>query len=150
MKPVNQTLFGDGNGNCFTACVASILELPIEAVPNFCADSKGKTMDMWDMVAEWVRSQNYGLVHIPIKLANCFWVGMDNCWGIGTVPSQKIPDCDHGVIIGWRASGRWCNPYIAHDPNPNNEREYEIKEITAVEFLIPRCKSDHPEECLTP
>ena len=37
VKPVYQTQFGMPNGNCFAACVASILELKIEDIPNFCA-----------------------------------------------------------------------------------------------------------------
>ena len=35
MKPVDQTLFGEGRGNCLPACIASVLELPLEAVPHF-------------------------------------------------------------------------------------------------------------------
>ncbi|NMC52511.1 MAG: hypothetical protein GYA48_02615 [Chloroflexi bacterium] len=35
MKPVLQTIFAPPNGNCLQACIASILELPLEEVPNF-------------------------------------------------------------------------------------------------------------------
>lgn len=35
MKPVDQTTFGFPGGNCFSACVASILELPLKEVPYF-------------------------------------------------------------------------------------------------------------------
>jgi hypothetical protein len=35
MKPVYQTVFSPPLGNCVQACVASILELPLEQVPNF-------------------------------------------------------------------------------------------------------------------
>lgn len=35
MKPVDQTTFGQGTGNCFSACVASVLELAIADVPYF-------------------------------------------------------------------------------------------------------------------
>lgn len=34
MIPVDQTTYGHTDGNCFSACVASILEIPIEEVPN--------------------------------------------------------------------------------------------------------------------
>ena len=41
MIPVYQTAFGGPDsptpGDCFRACVASILELPIDEVPHFCA-----------------------------------------------------------------------------------------------------------------
>ena len=33
MKPVFQTTFGVPLGNCFTACIASLLERPIEEFP---------------------------------------------------------------------------------------------------------------------
>ena len=35
MKPVDQTTYGLNNGNCFSACIASILEIPLEEVPLF-------------------------------------------------------------------------------------------------------------------
>lgn len=40
MKPVFQTKFGDKHGNCMVACVASLLELPLSAVPEFGFDQK--------------------------------------------------------------------------------------------------------------
>jgi len=33
--PVDQTVFGQAKGNCYSACVASILELSLERVPWF-------------------------------------------------------------------------------------------------------------------
>lgn len=36
MKPVYQTNFTIPGGNCFQASVASVLDLPLEAVPDFC------------------------------------------------------------------------------------------------------------------
>ncbi len=35
MIPVQQTILNSVNGDCLRACIASILDLPIEAVPNF-------------------------------------------------------------------------------------------------------------------
>lgn len=34
MKPVYQTRFGYPNGNCWEACLASLLEIPLEQVPD--------------------------------------------------------------------------------------------------------------------
>ena len=53
MIPVYQTLFGDGSdgtpcGNCFAACIASLLELPLDALPNFCAlEGWREATDRW-------------------------------------------------------------------------------------------------------
>lgn len=33
MKRIDQTIFGDKTGNCFAACLASLLEVPIESLP---------------------------------------------------------------------------------------------------------------------
>lgn len=37
MKPVNQTQFKPPDGDCLSACIASILELPLNKVPNYIA-----------------------------------------------------------------------------------------------------------------
>jgi hypothetical protein len=34
MIPITQTIFGKPYGNCFAACIASILEIPLDKVPN--------------------------------------------------------------------------------------------------------------------
>lgn len=44
MKPVKQLIYNQGTngvGDCLRACVASIMELPIETVPNFVEYEKG-------------------------------------------------------------------------------------------------------------
>lgn len=35
MKPIYQTQFDSKTGNCLQACIASILEIPLDRVPNF-------------------------------------------------------------------------------------------------------------------
>lgn len=40
MTPIFQTNYGKGNGNCLTACVASILDVPISSLPEFCVDGE--------------------------------------------------------------------------------------------------------------
>jgi hypothetical protein len=52
VKPVIQTTFGDGKGNCFTACVASILELSIDEVPDFCVLYGDK--EWWIELEKWL------------------------------------------------------------------------------------------------
>lgn len=48
VKPVDQTTFGSPGGNCFSACVASILELDIAEVPYFMG-----VEDWWPPFVEW-------------------------------------------------------------------------------------------------
>jgi len=65
MKPVAQTLFGPTEGNCYTACIASILEWPIEDVPNFAQDlSKvGRLKEGWnETINTWTRQCGFYIV----------------------------------------------------------------------------------------
>ncbi len=60
MRAVTQTSFYDPDappekqrGNCLTAVVASLLELPIEAVPNFVQDHVDHAEDEADDAGDW-------------------------------------------------------------------------------------------------
>lgn len=54
MRPVDQTKFGVPEGNCFSACVASILHLPLGDVPPFC-----KYEDWWERLNAWLRTRGF-------------------------------------------------------------------------------------------
>src|SRR5262245_45006179 len=67
MKPVDQTVFGLPHGNCFAACVASVIELPIEKVPNFVLEG-----DRWfDAAAEWLDERGYTLLWVKRDAVAC-------------------------------------------------------------------------------
>jgi len=60
MTPVKQTVFRFPNGDCFRACVATILDLPIEDVPNF-ADAAANPVRRG---IEWLRERGYTCLRI--------------------------------------------------------------------------------------
>lgn len=67
MIPVFQTKFGDGRksgkgGNCFQAAIASVLEVPIEEVPDFC-NLYGS--DWYEQFIKWLN--NFGLSSLTIE-----------------------------------------------------------------------------------
>lgn len=103
MKPVPQTDFGVTTGNCFTACVASILELPIHEVPDFCCDHED---DDWEETfREWLEQR--GLYPIIVDFEN---EGAE-------VPSWEI----HWILGGRSRAGHkhavvWYGDEIAHNP----------------------------------
>lgn len=68
MTPVMQIDFGDGTGDCFAACLASILDLPLEAVPNFRRiQTESNTSDMILDADQWLRA-NHGKRFISIEM----------------------------------------------------------------------------------
>jgi hypothetical protein len=68
MIPHIQTEFSDGIGNCLATCIASILDLPMDAVPNFVAiqniSNSGCAVEMAD---RWLR-ENHGKRFIAVEL----------------------------------------------------------------------------------
>lgn len=69
MRPVDQTTFGppDGppaeRGNCFAACLATILHFRIEEVPQFHALEGG---DWSDEINNWL--DRYGLHYLEVRV----------------------------------------------------------------------------------
>lgn len=106
MKPVHQDKFGVEEGNCFAACIASILELPLADVPNFCVDRKHWLQHCNDWLAK------RGLAYIEFKLTG------------GEVPIW-MTDVGHHVISGPSPRGDFHHCVVGldgkmvHDPHPS-------------------------------
>lgn len=66
MKPVRQTIFGHEEGNCAQACVASLLELPLGAVPNF-----RKERDQQQAMTDFFRYHKRHSLYL--QFAECYW-----------------------------------------------------------------------------
>jgi hypothetical protein len=56
--PVEQTTDEPGEGNCFAACIASVLEVRIEDVPNVHLDSP----EDWHTVQAWLAQRNLAMI----------------------------------------------------------------------------------------
>ncbi len=121
MKPVDQTrcncgdLLTEAPGNCWTACIASILELPLADVPDEAAFWKPglRQAQSWipyeKAMFAWLRQR--GLLLVEIKLPDVFFRGDD--WDplcILSGPSPRNPEVHHAVV----ARGTT----IIHDPHP--------------------------------
>jgi hypothetical protein len=61
MIPVEQTKTGFPDGNCFAACVASILEMPLDSVPHFLGDG---WFDQW---LDWLKQFNLTLINLVVS-----------------------------------------------------------------------------------
>lgn len=116
MKPVDQTTFGVPGGNCFSACVASLLELPIEDVPHFGSDET-----WWATFQAWLKPRDLYAV--------LFKIGSDEQRPPGFhVVSGRSPrhDALHAVV------GRGAE--IVHDPHPSRDGLASIDDVV---ILVP-------------
>lgn len=62
MKPVYQTKYGEGEGNCFQACLASIFELELEDVPDFCNVYPTKDNTWFNEYTKWLNGKGYSVL----------------------------------------------------------------------------------------
>ncbi len=133
MTPVMQTIFGGGEGgkvpgNCSQAAMASVLDLPLDAVPHFLIFRSmwEHAMRMWlterglvsrFYVAEWLREDQEKLDNI---LGGAYIIGS----GKGARGYQ------HATV--WQKKDNWFIPI--HDPHPD-KTFYDGSGLTHVRWL---------------
>ena len=118
MKPVFQTDLTAEHGNCYSACIASILEIPLENVPNI-------SDYIWNIkMAEFIAKYGYNLLILPMEYLKYF----SRIEGTYCIVSAKSPRHDnilHAVVgIGRNVEmdGEYINEvYLVHNPFPNGE-----------------------------
>lgn len=110
MIPVTQ----DQNWNCQVAAIASILELPLEAMPAIHpAGHDGESFDeAWN---EWL--EPLGVYVLPINFAGG---AKPKGYTVGVVPSQRFEDTLHAIVC--------LHGDPIHDPWENG-RPYDAQEV---------------------
>lgn len=115
MKRVYMTKFGDGNGDCLTACIASLIEVDSETLPDFSSFGKPwhqKTVPI-------LRSYGYESIYVFADT-------------LKTLPNPPIvSDClcicifDTGTHEDHVKIGRWTSTYDAE----TNTWAYSVDEV---------------------
>ena len=140
MIPIYQTIIDPGKGNCMQAAIASLFELPLEAVPNFVElnNPHGVLMQFaldkgYNMLGSLYNypGSEYSTIH---KLKEDDELIGINGFFYASVFSPKYYDVSkgknrlaqitHAVLID-------KNYNIVHDPNPNNKGLLKYPEADA-------------------
>lgn len=139
MTPVFQTIVDSVRGDCERACVASILDLPIEEVPNF--RDPGIAWD--DLLPHWAQRHGYAIIAPKLDRSpdDYNWAAMGGVVALASVPSQKFEGGNHAVIVGWVPDEEHPDALqvvVLHDPNPDNA-PYEgvAEQIQRIRFFVP-------------
>ena len=140
MTPVDQTIFGVGEGNCFSACIASLLNCPIEDVPNLNTEALDADGSHWmDRWKRWLETRGKGMVYIA---HDGRWPHMSLPAGqhvilSGRSPRESTVDLFHAVIArvnAWQDKEAFAwDLEIVHDPYPTRDG---IEKITSMIFLV--------------
>jgi hypothetical protein len=113
MRPVTQTIFHDDPdgrpGNCLQACIASLLDLPLDDVPHFLLH------DDWTGALEQFLTAHGRRLHAQPASDHCAY-GM--AWG----PSKR--GVRHAVV--------WADGRMAHDPHPSHAGLLHVTELFAL------------------
>jgi hypothetical protein len=133
MKPVDMTVTHDPDngsyGDCFRACLASLLELPITAVPHIM-DGNPDQDEFNRRTSAFLKLHGLFFMEIPIwDLRE--WMdacGIDDIWHTITGDSPNFADTRHCVV--------GHNGRIAHDPAPSRKGLTGEREKWVYGFLV--------------
>jgi len=117
MIQIKQTRFAD-KGNCYQACLASLLELPLEQVPDFCNEFR----------STW-------LMEVQIWLGGLYDLGLLH---VAPADTQVIPPNTYHIITGMSDRGRMHSVIgkdrkMVFDPHPNGTG---LIKVEVFEFLV--------------
>lgn len=111
VKPQKQTILGE-EGNCFATCVAMLLDMDVQDVPNFC---HGDEEDWHSRFRHWLRARGYMcfLTSGPMENVDSAYIAS------GPGPRGRR----HSVVIQPTEEGD-----IIYDPHPSDEGLIEVQE----------------------
>lgn len=130
MRPQRQTVFSPTEGDCMAACLATLLEVDLVDIPNFCALYPA---DRWycEMV-EWLRGRGYGVVSFETdRPPSTYFVGLPvDAVYIAGGRSPRHPG-KHAVLID--GSGA-----LVFDPHPSDAGILSLDSFDVVFKVMPK------------
>jgi len=129
MIPVHQEILKAGSGDCFSACLASLLELSLESVPKFRRDA-GESGCMYQLAENWLKQRfAISLLTVQADLLITAFQGTP-CIAAGVSPNN--PSGHHAVVGEIDCLGNFT---MTHDPNPSGKGI--VGEPINLYFLVP-------------
>jgi len=138
VKKVYQSRVSNVSGDCLRACVASILELPLEAVPNWLGDAydAGTPKSWHTAMLEWLMDRGVNPVEINFKDLHDYRP-LPGVFCIASLPSKRFDGSTHAVVGTWVSRGTYTEFVVAHDPNPGNGLYPSTTKPSHIIFLVP-------------
>jgi len=135
MIPHKQTIFygkddwrerGVQPGNCFQTAVASLLDLPLGAVPHFVADTRPGP-GWWEAARTWAletRGSDFTWNGVHLCAEARAEVAERNLWGgLMIAGGMTVRGTRHVVLV------RAADLSLAHDPHPSNDGLVTVEDL---------------------
>ena len=111
MTPVFQATKFD----CLSACVASVLDLPLSEIPLWWELSG----DDWiEAIKNWAESRGLGFVYFDLK-DRTQWPVLHGFYGIAAGPTPRSAEYFHAVVVKAVHEDNRTRLEFIHDPCPN-------------------------------
>jgi hypothetical protein len=116
VKPVFQTTIDPQEGDCFRACIASLLEVDLEKVP-FIPPSTGAQLRLY---RDWLAPLGWTIIVVEVYGPRKHRVAQGLPVGTLMLVSGKSKTFENGlhVVVG-RIKDKSGEYELAHDPNPS-------------------------------
>lgn len=124
MNFVDQTVFTVPGGNCFSACIATLLDIPLDAVPYFMGDFSEPGEAWWLRFLAWLKPRGFWAINIACPPGGDWWPDGAYILNAGSPRGEW----DHSVV----AVGR----EIVHDPHPSRAGLVRLERQQAT-ILVP-------------
>lgn len=135
MTPIDQTRFGKPHGNCLAAAVASVLELPLDSVPDLNATDVHQLI----VLNDWLRQFDLQFTWVPWDT----YTGHRHSFFL--VSGESPRGLRHTVVCNERGE-------LAHDPHPSRAGIAQALECGLFIATCPQklCTDARPVDTPTP
>jgi len=113
MKPVFQTKFALGKGDCLNAAIASVLERPLDDIPYLAGAEDGR---WFERLYAWCKAEQIGLMCLQPGDTTAFIMANFYCVLIHEVIG--VPEENHAVV-----------GYVQRGPSPDGQFEWTCQEV---------------------
>lgn len=146
MQTIFATEENPKQGDCFRACVASILELPIEDVPDFCASPR----DWEERLHGWLSERGLATVEVNVGAGQVVYPVTEGTICIVSGTTDRHPTRLHAVVgrVTWDdgKAGGMARPFLAfeflHDPFPGGKF---LQVCKTVQFILLKDPAHRPQ-----
>ncbi len=142
MKPIDQRRIDAGHGDCMTACLASLLELPYEDVPLFREIEADGEKPWFSVLHDFLQKRGYefhgtfthsylsteGRKYQPFDELRKSSKGVNGIFQAGG-PSPRFPGVGHAVLIDGYGN-------LVHDPHPSRQGVIVIEDVWMIEPIL--------------
>jgi hypothetical protein len=135
MKKIYQTKWDKDKGNCFQASIASLFELELNEVPDFCNEFKEYDKQWHEEFNKWLKRFGYCCLTVVGSEKVINLPELRDCYLLACVENKD--GINHSVI--------YKNGKIVHDPNFWADEKYKIKQL---DLIIPLNPLNKPNKSL--